>query len=309
MSGSPIVAVVGSTGYVGKMLMPAFLEGLKDGKLKEVRVLTAEAKLNSQQVQSYVASGAKAFTVDYSDISTVTAALKGVDAVVSTLGSGEGIEKVKTTLLDALVATKVKLYFPSEFGTNHYKYPNYDHPAFEGKRKHFLKAKELGLNPIRMLTGCIMEFTFGKWFGFDCISGVWTVVGNAADIPCAITAERDLGRFTLEAVLLAHSDITKCPDALEVYSDMKTLREYAKALDKVSERDTKIVQVQFDEFKTQYEGTQDFLKLIMVLFAEGAFDYSKATGNRLLNPNESLWKLKRFEEFAKETGGTPRSFK
>ncbi|ODN00922.1 Isoflavone reductase P3 [Orchesella cincta] len=308
MPGAPVVAVVGSTGYVGKMLMPAFLEGLKDGKLKELRVLTSEAKLNSQLVQGYKASGAKAVPVDYTDVSSVTTALSGVDAVVSTLGSGgEGIDNVKTTLLDALVAAKVKLYFPSEFGTNHYKYLDYKHPAFEGKRKHFAQAKERGLTTIRMLTGCIMEFTFGKWFGFDCVSGVWTVVGNAADIPCATTAERDLGRFTLEAVLLANSDITKCPDAIEVYSDIKTLREYAKALDKVSERETTFNQVPLEEFKTQYEATQDFLKLIMIMFAEGAFDVTKANGNLLLNRNESVWKLKKFEVFAKETGGTPRS--
>ncbi|CAL8114292.1 unnamed protein product [Orchesella dallaii] len=307
ISGAPSVAVVGSTGYVGKILMPAFLEGLKDGKLKEVRVLTTEAKLNSQQIQDYASSGAKAFAIDYANVSTVTAALKGVDAVVSTLGpGGEGIENVKTTLIDALVAAKVKLYFPSEFGTNHYKYTNYSHPLFDGKRMHFKQAKERGLNPIRMLTGCIMEFAFGKQrFGIDCISGVWTVVGNGADIPCATTAERDLGRFTLEAVLLALSDITKCPDAIEVYSDLKTLREYAKALDRVSERETKIVQAQLDDFKAQYEATQDFPKLIMIMLAEGAFDFSKSTGNQLLNPNDSVWQLKRFEEFAKETGGIP----
>lgn len=62
-SKGPVVAVVGSTGYVGKALMPAFLEGLKTGKLEELRVLTAEEKLNSPVVQGYIASGAKVCTL------------------------------------------------------------------------------------------------------------------------------------------------------------------------------------------------------------------------------------------------------
>lgn len=124
--------------------------------------------------------------MDYTNVSTVTAALNGVDVVVSALGTrDEGITNVKATLLDALVAAKVKVYFPSEFGTNFYKFTNYKHPTFEAKEKHFLQAKERNLNPIRLLTGCILECTFGAWCGLDCVSGVWTVVGNAADIPVA----------------------------------------------------------------------------------------------------------------------------
>ncbi|ODN00923.1 Isoflavone reductase-like protein [Orchesella cincta] len=307
MAVPPVVAVIGSTGYVGKFVMPAFLDGLKDGKLNELRVLTVQEKLKSEQIQSYVTSGAKAMVVDFKKVSTVTTALTGVDAVVSTIGTGDGIEDVKTALLDAMVAAKVKLYFPSEFGTNHYKFLNYNHPFFDGKRKHFKQAKERGLKTIRMLTGDFMEFAFSKLLGLDCVSGVWTLVGNAADIPCAMTAERDLGRFILEAIFHGLSDVSGCPDEIEVYSDMKTLREYAKGFDKVSGRVTKIEQVPLEEFKAEYEKSADkeFVKLLMMMFAEGAYDFSNATGNQLLNPNETVWKLKKFEEYAKESGGIP----
>lgn len=299
-SSVPVVAVIGSTGYVGKFLVPAFLQGLKDGKLKEVRVLFAEAKKNSEIVQGYVASGAKAFPVDYTNVSSVAAALNGVDVAVSALGTlGEGVDNIFKTLLDALVAAKVKIYFPSEFGTDHYKYLNYKHPNFERKRKHFQQAKELGLNPIRIQTGPFLEIMFGKWSGLDNVSGVWTVVGNALDFPVATTSERDTGRFTLEAVLLAYSDIDKVPDSIEVYSDIRKLRDYAKVLDKVSKRETKIEILQLDDVKAEYEATQDFTKLIILLFSEGAFNHSTA-GNQLLNPNGSVWKLKKIEEYAQE---------
>lgn len=110
----------------------------------------------------------------------------------------------------------------------------------------------------------------------------------------------------MEAVLLAYSDVAKCPDELEVYSDIKTLREYAKALDKVSMRETKIELLQLEDLKTEFETTQNFQKLIMLMYSEGVYDYSNATGNQLLNRNETVWKLKSFEEYAKETGGIPR---
>lgn len=120
-----------------------------------------------------------------------------------------------------------------------------------------------------------------------------------------MTSERDLARFTLEAVLLAHSDVSKCPDELEVYSDIRTLRDYAKAFDKVSGGEIKIENVPVETFMKEYNECKEFEKLLMILFAEGAYNYSKATGNDLLNPNESVWKLKKIEEYAKETGGVP----
>lgn len=122
-----------------------------------------------------------------------------------------------------------------------------------------------------------------------------------------MTAQRDVGLFTLEALLLAlaYSGTSKCPDELEVYSDLRTLREYAKAFEAVSGKEIKFEQVPLETFKEEYEKTQEFEKLLMLLFAEGAYDYSKSTGNETLNPAESGWKLKKIEKFAEETGGVP----
>lgn len=114
--------------------------------------------------------------MDYKNTSTVTTALQGVDVLVSALGT-EGVDEVRETIIKASVEAGVKVYFPSEFGTNHYQI-SYQHPLFEGKHDHFVKAKEQGLNPIRMLVGHIMECSFGKWFGLDTEAGVWTVVGD-----------------------------------------------------------------------------------------------------------------------------------
>lgn len=54
----PVVGIIGSTGYVGKCLLPTFLESVRDGRLKELRILASPEKLSSQLIQSYVSSGA-----------------------------------------------------------------------------------------------------------------------------------------------------------------------------------------------------------------------------------------------------------
>ena len=47
-------------------------------------------------------------------VATLTNLLRGVDIVVNVLGSGA--EDVKEALLDAAINSRVKVYFPSEFG-------------------------------------------------------------------------------------------------------------------------------------------------------------------------------------------------
>ncbi len=60
---SLVVAVIGSTGYVGKCLMPAFLDAYQERKLKELRVLTSQKKINGEVVQTYVKAGAKVIEI------------------------------------------------------------------------------------------------------------------------------------------------------------------------------------------------------------------------------------------------------
>lgn len=61
MATCPVIAVIGSTGYVGlNCLMPVFLDALKSEKVKEVRVLTSEDKIqNCGRIKYFVNNGAK----------------------------------------------------------------------------------------------------------------------------------------------------------------------------------------------------------------------------------------------------------
>jgi len=285
-------------------LVGPFLEALKNGKVGELRLPTR--KPNDETIQGFVSQGAKAFEVDFGSPSSLNAVLTGCHTVVSTLGTGPGSTEINKALIDAMVFAGIKSFIPSEFGTNHYRISKeYDHDVFAGKRAIYEESKARGLNPIRILCGDILEASFGNWFGLDCAAEVWSLVGDG-NVPVAMTSEKDLGRFTLEAVLQIFSQPDKkLSDELEVYSCQMTFREYAQAFDKVAGRPTKLEFIPMEEMKEEYKKTQSFETLIKILFAEGVFDYSKSIANELLNPGGKLWKLKTIQEYAEETDGRP----
>lgn len=61
-------------------------------------------------------SSVKSIDVDFSSLDSLKAALKGQDAVVSTLGAFAAAQQ--TSLIDAAIAAGVKRFIPSEFGSD-----------------------------------------------------------------------------------------------------------------------------------------------------------------------------------------------
>ncbi len=86
-------------------------------------------------------SSVKAIPVDYGSLDSLTAALKGQDAVVSTVGT-EGFQG-QPLIIDAAIAAGVKRFIPSEFGSDTDNPKTAALPVFDYKiatRKH-LEAK------------------------------------------------------------------------------------------------------------------------------------------------------------------------
>jgi hypothetical protein len=104
--------------------------------------------------------------VDYASVDSLTAALKGVDAVVSTVGGTAVMSQV--TLIHAAVAAGVKRFIPSEYGsvtTNPEleSFPIYDQ-LWKIKR-HLKEKSDTGQFTWTVLaTGAFTEFLFPKEF-------------------------------------------------------------------------------------------------------------------------------------------------
>ncbi|QIW98656.1 hypothetical protein AMS68_004174 [Peltaster fructicola] len=96
----------GATGALGAAVMS---ELVKAGF--QITALTRDAST------AKVPAGVKAVTVNYDDLSSIRAALKGQDAIVSTLGS-QGLNQ-QELLVQAAIAEGVQRIIPSEFGSDH----------------------------------------------------------------------------------------------------------------------------------------------------------------------------------------------
>ncbi|KAI1075199.1 NAD(P)-binding protein [Whalleya microplaca] len=99
------VALAGATGNLG----PAILDQLLKGGF-EVTVLTRDSSKHS------FPASVKVKSVDYDSLDSLTNALQGQDAVVSTLAS-LALSK-QLLLVDAAAKAGVKRFLPSEFGSN-----------------------------------------------------------------------------------------------------------------------------------------------------------------------------------------------
>jgi len=107
MSGTK-VALAGATGNLG----PTILNALLDAGFSVV-ALTRKGG-NASKIPSNPNITIK--EVDYSSVESLTPALQGVEAVISTVGS-EALG-AQNPLIDAAVAAGVKRFLPSEFGSN-----------------------------------------------------------------------------------------------------------------------------------------------------------------------------------------------
>lgn len=108
-------------------------------------------------------AGAKVVEVDFTSVESLTTALRGIDALVSTV-SMMAIDS-QTILIDAAVAAGVKRFIPSEYGSVSSNPKLENNPAYAGmwKVKRYLweKAKTGDLTWTVLATGAFLEFLFG----------------------------------------------------------------------------------------------------------------------------------------------------
>ncbi|KAJ9614599.1 hypothetical protein H2200_002736 [Cladophialophora chaetospira] len=151
MSEIKSVAIAGASGTLGVHVVKALTSANF-----QVKVLTRSKKPGAFDASVDVVE------VDFTSVESLTAALKGVDAVVSTV-AGTAIDS-QNVLIDAAAIAGVKRFIPSEYGsvtTNPEveKFPVYA-PSF--KIKHYLQEKVNAgqLTWTVLACGAFLEFVF-----------------------------------------------------------------------------------------------------------------------------------------------------
>ncbi|KAI1112508.1 NAD(P)-binding protein [Nemania sp. NC0429] len=105
MSALTKIAIVGATGNLG----PAILQQVVNARF-DVTVLTRKSSSHT------FPASVKVVEVDYESLDSVTDALRGQDAVVSTIGSAALSKQL--LLVEAAAKAGVKRFLPSEFGSD-----------------------------------------------------------------------------------------------------------------------------------------------------------------------------------------------
>lgn len=138
----------------------------------------------------------------------MTAALKGIDGLVSTV-SGKAIEN-QTVLIDAAIAAGVKRFIPSEYGnvTTNLKLEALPIYSSMFKIKHYLQEKaETGkLTWTVLACGAFLEFIFGGSFFLDFANHKATLF-DEGDNRMSSTSLPNIGKAI--AGILKNSEATK----------------------------------------------------------------------------------------------------
>jgi len=108
----------------------------------------------------------------------------------------------------------------------------------------------------------------------------------------------------VQASIRALADLKSFPNQVEIYSDIKSIREYLEIYERVSGKRGLMEFLPLEPAREEYRKDPEKFKhhdLVTILMGEGVYDFtgSPDDGNQLLNPNESVWKLTKAEEYLK----------
>ncbi|KAL7273859.1 hypothetical protein RUND412_003257 [Rhizina undulata] len=301
------VAILGATGFIGREITPIFLSALRSHEIACLNILTRNA--TGIAFEAFKAKGARIYEVDFYNKDSVVEGLKGVDVLISAMGTKGDFEDSNQVLVEAAAEAGVKVYLPSEWGTDH-RWTKFKHPIFDIKQRHQEYAEQLGLKIVAIYPALIMETTFCKYFGFDSANLTWKIIG-AGDIPLAMTSQKDLGLATLATVFLAHRSPQICPSYLRIYSDNRTLNQYADIMEKASGKKIKRIYITPEDALKESAATKENNPqntnepLVPLMMSEGLYDYSQHNGNDIINPGDRYFKWKTASDYAREVGGMP----
>ncbi|CCM05454.1 uncharacterized protein FIBRA_07674 [Fibroporia radiculosa] len=312
------VAIVGATGNLGKEVANQFLTNYR---LFFPRVIAVGRDISTPEARQLVEQGVELRSVDPANATeSFTKAFEGADVVIN-VSAHAPLEYINALFRGAL-NNGVKVYFPSEYGSDHrlHNFEGWDAEVWEAKHKHAVEARSLAqgkLKIIALYTGLFMEGTIGPWFGFDTANRVYTCIGSP-DKKTAITGKVDIARALAELSLLALSPGTaaQVPDEARIagdnvsYRDIRDIVQRVRGALGVQPAEIALEEVELAPFREKVrtgelqEPHYGPLHHIRILIAEGRHDFTE-NNNELVNPGQKAWKWKTVEDYVREVGGKP----
>lgn len=283
------VALAGATGNLG----PAILKALLDAGF-DVTILSRKGSTSTDSLPHH--PNQKIIKVDYKSVDDLTAALQGVEAVVSTL-TGSAFDETKP-LIDAAVAVGVKRFIPSEFGVDTKNPLNQALPVFQAK----IKAQEYIESMAKAHPSFTYTYIFNNAF-FDWGLKVGFVASakehkitlwDGGDVPISMTTVATIGKAV--AGTLQNQEATK-NRAVFIHDTVFTLRQLIDFVKKIDGKEWTIEpKATKDAEKEAYEELQkpqpNIGKAMGNFIFRGAFskdhtpDFTGKTDNKLFGVPE-----------------------
>ncbi|KAB8078741.1 hypothetical protein BDV29DRAFT_129360 [Aspergillus leporis] len=309
-SPKPAIAIAGGTGHLGKYITTALLSPPFINNFSSIILLTRQETSHPHQHPPPIpqipntTADTKLQVRNYTE-NNLPAALKDIQILINAIGpSGHAF---KEQLLRALPQTDIQVYFPSEFGVNHYVH-DFAHLEWDAKKAHFNLARVLipNVKICRVFCGLFMEDSVGPWFGFDTKAGRYESVGSSR-VPVSFTGLIDVGRVV---AALCGFDRKEIPDVVSVGGDTRAISDVARIMEEAGAGKIDVREIELREYKERVTGvlSSDPAAYLRFLMGEGKINHSfggLGCDNELVNPGQRVWKWKSFVELARETGGRP----
>jgi hypothetical protein len=216
----------------------------------------------------------------------------------------------KNLLVDALSRSSVRLYFPSEFGVDHYKH-DFAHEEWDAKKKHFhllQKLNDTDIRICRVYAGLFLEDSIGPWFGFHNKKNLYEAVGSMNQ-PTSYTSMSDVGRALAVLSTIPLSDI---PAQVHLSGDSKSMADIARIMEKEREatEPIKVEEIALEPYKAEVLANplptpEKYLRFLM---GEGMIDHTQTAmgnDNALVEKDPGFGRWRSMKDLAAETKGLP----
>ncbi|KAM0573557.1 hypothetical protein ACHAP9_001995 [Verticillium nonalfalfae] len=294
---STTVAIAGGTGNLGYKIVQALLSDQLRPRFRELVVL---ARNESEKTASLRSKGA---TVRLYSEGNLKSALEGVNVLINTVGATG--HHFKEQLLRALPQSSVKLYFPSEFGVDHYVH-DFAHDEWDAKKNHIRLAEELipEIRVCRVFPGLFLEDSIGPWFGFHTKLNRYEAVGSP-DEATSYTSMHDVGRALAALAVLPPAEV---PEKVHLAGDTKSVAEIARIMEEASEdqKPIEVSTVDLNPYKANLlanpEPTPE--KYLRFLMGEGLIKHTAGglgNDNSIIEGDGGFGKWKSLKDLALET--------
>ncbi|KAJ2788204.1 hypothetical protein GGI15_000009 [Coemansia interrupta] len=237
---SPIktIALFGAENSLGEVFVREITDP-RNSDLKLTALLLVDAL--PETLAAYLAqldSPPALLPVTPSDPSSLTQALAGIDAVISTAGGTR--QAAEMQLIEAARSANVRLLVPSNYGPDISAPSNLSRPIFSAARQIEEALRDSGLAHILVCSGFFAEYFLTPMFDWntkECTAVVY------ADQKASFTAIGDVARYTVAAVR-RYEEFSQ--GVLRIAAYTMTPADWVDAVERVTGRKVEVTRGQLD---------------------------------------------------------------